>query len=136
MFGYSAYANVVLQITAFVAVEPELLIIARIEWTMATAPPPDHSNLRLCRLCHRRNCDRGNVLHVLCGDYRHDVLKMMTVLPKPADSDVCPPLVKRELSWCVREAFRDSRSRWIKAKIGPSSAEYCGTRSCTCEQES
>jgi len=35
-----AYAIVVLQITAFIAVAFALLIIAWIGWTMATTPPP------------------------------------------------------------------------------------------------
>jgi predicted DNA-binding transcriptional regulator len=35
-----AYAIVVLQITAFIAVAAVLLILAWIGWTMATTPPP------------------------------------------------------------------------------------------------
>ena len=35
-----AYAIVVLQITAFVAIGAVLLILAWIGWTMATTPPP------------------------------------------------------------------------------------------------
>lgn len=35
-----AYAMVVLQITAFVAVAAVLVILAWIGWTMATTPPP------------------------------------------------------------------------------------------------
>ena len=35
-----AYAIVVLQITAFVAIGAMLLILAWIGWTMATTPPP------------------------------------------------------------------------------------------------
>ena len=35
-----AYAIVVLQITAFVAVAAVLVIVAWIGWTMATTPPP------------------------------------------------------------------------------------------------
>jgi predicted DNA-binding transcriptional regulator len=35
-----AYALVVLQVTAFIAVAAVLVILAWIGWTMATAPPP------------------------------------------------------------------------------------------------